>query len=172
MVRKSYWRSFFQKSLSIIRMGLVALFLASFTPLVVAAEATQADKTKQAVEDASSESMQAAQNFFQRVDENSMQNWTRDEIVAWVIMGLLVGSAAGVMSSLKSSGLGRVGQFALGLGGALVGCMLVRVGNIDYGWGEAVITYEALAYSLGAAVLFIVGDRLIRRQMRKKKKKS
>ena len=157
--------------MSIVRMGLVVLFLLSFMPLKVAAESTQMDKTKQAVEDASRESMEAAGNFFQRVNDSGMQNWTRDEIVAWLIMALLVGSAAGMFTSMKATGLGKLGQFLLGLAGALLGCMLVRVGSIDYGWGAATITYEGLAYSFGAALLFIVIDRSIRRLMRKKKKK-
>lgn len=171
MDRKMDRRSFPGKYWSIFRMGLVALFLVSLMPLKVAAETKPIDKTKQAVEGASRESVEAAGNFFQRLNENGMQNWTRDEIVAWLIMALLVGSAAGMFTSMKATGLGKLGQFLLGLAGALVGCMLVRVGSIDYGWGKAVISYEGLVYSFGAALLFIVADRVIRRVTRKKKKK-
>ncbi len=171
MDRKYGRRSFSGTYVSILRKGLVALFLVSCIPLRVAAETSQVDKTKQAVQDAGRDSMEAAGNFFQRVNDSGMQNWTRDEIVAWLIMALLVGSAAGMFTSMKATGLGKLGQFMLGLAGALVGCMLVRLGSIDYDWGEAVITYEGLVYSFGAALLFIGADRITRRLMSRKKTK-
>ncbi len=170
MVGKSSSRSFFRNGLSIIRMGLVALALAAVVPLNAAAETSKIDETKQAVQDATSESMEAAGSFFQRVNESGVQNWTRDEIVAWLIMALLVGSAAGMFYSKKTNGLGKLIHFMFGLVGALAGCTLVRAGPINHGWGGTMISYEALVYSFGVALLLIVGDRILSSQKKKKKK--
>jgi uncharacterized membrane protein YeaQ/YmgE (transglycosylase-associated protein family) len=107
--------------------------------------------------------------LWHRVDESRLKNRTPDEIVAWVIMGVLVGAVAGMMTSLKTDGMGKLGRLLLGLGGAFLGGMIVKVAQLDFGWGPVLIRYEELLFSmLGAVVLVIVG-RVIRARSRKRK---
>ena len=92
------------------------------------------------------------------MDEARLEHRGRDEIAAWVIMGVLVGAVAGMMTSLKTSGLGKVGRLLLGLGGALIGGLVVQSAQINFGWGPVMIRYEELLFSfLGAIALIVVG---------------
>ncbi len=156
-----------------LAVGLAWLLAMACMPHVswAAEEPSQSEKAKEAVEEAGTKTTEAVGDFVQRVNDSRLVNRTRDEIVAWVLMGVLVGSVAGMMTSRKSSKLGRLGRLLLGLAGALVGGMIVRVAEISYGWGQIVLPYEELLYSMVAAIAFVVIGRLIRFQMQRKKKK-
>jgi uncharacterized membrane protein YeaQ/YmgE (transglycosylase-associated protein family) len=125
------------------------------------------DATK-SVQDAGRSAVDSFQSLWSRVDDSRLKNRTRDEIVAWVIMGVLVGSLAGMFTSLKSSGAGQVGRLLLGLAGALLGGMAVHVTQINFGWGPVLIRYEELLFSLAGAIALVVAARLIRSRAQKK----
>jgi uncharacterized membrane protein YeaQ/YmgE (transglycosylase-associated protein family) len=156
----------------ILAAGLAWLLAVACLPsAALAAEDTlQTAKAKEAVEEAGTKSAEAVGEFVQRVNESRLRNRTRDEIVAWALMGVLVGSVAGMLTSLKSTKMGRLGRLLLGLAGAMVGGMIVRVGAVDYGWGEIVIPYEELLYSVAAAIVFILLGRWIRTLKNRRKK--
>ena len=116
----------------------------------------------ESVQDAGRSAADSFKSLWSRVDDSRLKNRTRDEIVAWVIMGLLVGSLAGMFTSLKPSGLGKVGRLLLGLAGALLGGLAVHATRINFGWGPVLIRYEELLFSLVGAVLLIIVARLIR----------
>ena len=117
---------------------------------------------KESVQDASRAVGKSFEDLWRRVDEGRLKNRTRDEIVAWVIMGVLVGALAGMLPTLKTSGLGKFGRLLLGLTGALIGGMIVHVGRIDFGLGPVLIRYEELLFSLVGAVGLIIVARLFR----------
>ena len=120
------------------------------------------------VQDASRAVGHSFEDLWRRVSESRLKNRTRDEIVAWVIMGVLVGAVAGMLTSLKTSGLGKLGRLLLGLAGALIGGMIVHVGRIDFGLGPVLIRYEELLFSLVGAVVLILGARFFRSGAKKK----
>ena len=128
-------------------------------------EAAQATTT--AVEQAGRSAVNEAEQLWQRIDAARLKNRTPDEVVAWVLMGLLVGGLAGMMTSLKPSGLGKLGRVLLGLTGAFVGGMVVRVTRLDFGWGPVLIRYEELFVSLLGAVLLILLAKIIRSRSQK-----
>jgi len=108
------------------------------------------------VQEASRGVKKSFDDLWRRVDEARLKNRTRDELVAWVIMGALVGALAGLFASLKTTVLGKLGRLSLGLAGAFIGGVIVHVGRIDFGLGPVLIRYEELLFSLvGAAVLLI-----------------
>ena len=172
------------KIITPFRQSVVILFFAVLAfvatglllrPAQAADEPTLTEKTKQTVQE-TKESVKeagrtAAENLetlWQRVDESRLKNRTRDEIVAWIIMGVLVSSVAGMMTSLKPSGLGKLGRLLLGLAGAFLGGMVVRVTQLNFGWGPVQIRYEELLFSLLGAICLIVGGRLIHSRSKKK----
>ncbi|MCP5517274.1 MAG: GlsB/YeaQ/YmgE family stress response membrane protein [Verrucomicrobiales bacterium] len=121
-----------------------------------------------AVEEAGQSAADTAQALWQRVDEARLRNRTADEVVAWAIMGVVAGAIVGLMTGFRATGLGRVARLLLGLAGACLGGMVVRVAQIDFAWGAASIRYEELLFSfLGAIVLIVIG-RLVRNRSRKK----
>ena len=131
-------------------------------------KATAAAKdAKASVEEAGRSAAHSLENLWSRVDESRLKNRTRDEIVAWGIMGVLVGAVAGMFTSLKTSGLGKVGRLLLGLAGALLGGMVVHVAEINFDWGPVLIRYEELLFSLAGAVLLVVLGRFIRSKSKK-----
>lgn len=152
--------------------GFFCLYLSLVVaPATVRADGV-ADKTKatveevtDAVKDAGHSAADSFKSLWSRAD---FTNRTRDEIVAWVIMGVLVGAVAGMFTGLKTSGLGRVGRLILGLGGALLGGTVVHVARLDFGWGPVLVRYEELLFSLAGAVFLIVVARLVRSSATKK----
>src|SRR5687767_6753238 len=88
--------------------GLFCLYLSLIVvPATVRADgvtdqtkATVAEMTD-AAKDAGHSAAESFKTFWSRVD---LTNRTRDEIVAWVIMGVLVGAVAGMFTGLKTSG--------------------------------------------------------------------
>ena len=120
-----------------------------------------------AVEEAGRSVADSAKDLWQRVDEARLKNRTPDEIVAWIIMGVLVGAVAGMMSGLKSTGLGKVGRLMLGLVGAFIGGLVVHVGQFDFGWGPVLIRYEELFCSLLGAIVIVAVGKFIRFRAKK-----
>jgi uncharacterized membrane protein YeaQ/YmgE (transglycosylase-associated protein family) len=154
-----------------IGAALASLFLIGFLtwPALGADEPTLATKTKEvaqetteAVTEAGRSAADQAEQLWQRIDAARLKNRTPDEIVAWVIMGVLVGALAGSMTSLKPTGLGKLGRLLLGLAGAFLGGIVVRVTGLDFGWGPVLIRYEELAFALAGAILLLVLARLLR----------
>ena len=153
------------------------LFILGGLPLPpLAGEATgAAEKAKEvvrdttaAVEKTGTSAVEAAKEMWQRVDEARLRNRTRDELVAWVMMGMLVGAVAGMMTSLKPTGLGKIGRLALGLVGAFLGGIVVHVAKFDFGWGPVLIRYEELFFSLAGAILILAAGRILSSRMKKK----
>jgi uncharacterized membrane protein YeaQ/YmgE (transglycosylase-associated protein family) len=84
----------------------------------------------------------AAQETAATVDQAGLKNRTPDQIVAFVITGMLVGSLEGMMTSRKPTGLGHLGRLVLGLVGAFVGGMVVRLTGLNFGWGPVLMLAE------------------------------
>jgi uncharacterized membrane protein YeaQ/YmgE (transglycosylase-associated protein family) len=147
---------------------ICGLFLLCLNLLLVPGDAQAAngsgimDQTKAAVQDAGAAVADDAKSFWNRVKDNRLQNRSPDEIVAWVVMGVLVGALAGMFTSLNPSFLGKMGKLLLGLAGAFIGGMVVNVAKINFGWGGIVISYEEALFSLLGAILLVIIARLIR----------
>ena len=156
-------------------LGGVALILGCLTcGVVLGADDGLATKTKEVVKETSAAVDQAgrsaldqAEHLWQRIDAARLKNQTRDEIVAWAIMGVLVAAVAGMMTSLKPTGLGKLGRLLLGLGGAFIGGIVVRVTKLDFGWGPVLIRYEELFVSLLGAVLLVLLGKFLRSRSKK-----
>jgi uncharacterized membrane protein YeaQ/YmgE (transglycosylase-associated protein family) len=52
---------------------------------------------------------------------------TFDQFIAWMVVGLIGGSLAGLLITWEKEGFGRLRNFCLGLAGALVGDFLFRM---------------------------------------------
>src|SRR4051812_4035909 len=112
------------------RRGILALGMAlivfGFTPgTIISARAADsvsdhiskaASKVADAVKDAGESARNGLEKFWNRIDEKRIKNRTPDQIVAWVIMGLLVG---GLIQ--RFSNLNWFATLLLGLTGAFIG---------------------------------------------------
>jgi uncharacterized membrane protein YeaQ/YmgE (transglycosylase-associated protein family) len=117
-----------------------------------------AKKTSEAVQEAGTAASDTMKELWHRIDAARLANRTPDEIVAWLIMGVLVGALAGTMTSLKPTGSGKLALFLWGLAGAFLGGIIVSAAQINFGWGPVLIRYEELVFSfLGAIVLLLIG---------------
>ena len=152
----------------VLQNSVVLLFLLVLAEPCLAAD-TASGSRKSPGE--GSEPAQTVTTLQTRISENNPLNRTRDENVAFVLMGVLVGSAAGMFSKIRCSGLGMAGRLGLGLGGAFIGGMVVRVAQINFGWGTVTMGYEELLFSLLGAVFIVAISRGIQYQMRKRKSK-
>jgi uncharacterized membrane protein YeaQ/YmgE (transglycosylase-associated protein family) len=184
----------FQRYLNLCGWALFCLNLIALPVAVQAADEPSAgDRAKAAVEDTKQKAKDAAaavegavkdasnavtdatrtagekfHNLWRRVDESRLKNRTPDEIVAWVIMGVLVGAVAGMMTSLKTTGLGKLGRLLLGLAGAFLGGVVVHLTKVDFGMGPVLIRYEELLFSFAGAIVLLIAARLLRSGAKKK----
>ena len=156
-------------TLVVLLIGLVGqpLFAADAAGTTEKAKAV-ARETSVAVERAGTAAADTARGLWERIDEARLKNRTPDELVAWVIMGVLVGAVAGMMATPKPTGLGKLGRLAVGLAGAFLGGIMVHVGRFDFGWGPVLIRYEELFFSLVGAILIVAAGRIIRSRMKRK----
>jgi uncharacterized membrane protein YeaQ/YmgE (transglycosylase-associated protein family) len=161
--------------------GKLLLILACLVggPALAADEPAVFTKTKEAAQETTAAVAQAgrsaavqAEDLWQRIDAARLKNRTPDELVAWVIMCVLVGALAGMMTSLEPTGFGKAGRLLLGLAGAFLGGIVVSVTRLDFGWGPVLIRYEELAFSLLGAILILVLARFIRSRSKKQVPKA
>jgi uncharacterized membrane protein YeaQ/YmgE (transglycosylase-associated protein family) len=113
----------------------------------VGAAATEATK---AVEDTSKRALNKVEALWLRIDQRRLVNRTPDEIVAWALMGLLVGGLL-----YRVTKLSQVTTIVLGLAGAFLGGILVNVLQLDFGLGPVLIRYEDLIFSLGGGFVLL-----------------
>ena len=109
----------------------------------IAKEASQAAGTK-------------LEEVWRKIDERRLKNRTPDEIVAWVLIGLLV-----TMLIHQFSKLNKVATLLLGLGGAFVGGIVGNLLGFDIGMGPVLIRYEELLASVAGGILIIIAARCL-----------
>ena len=152
----------------LLGLGLSAAVIPSRAQTSAAQTAVQsvsdtAEKAKQSVEDAGKTAYNKLDQLWRKLDERRLSNRTPDEIVAWVIMGLLVG---GLLA--HATRINRLGAFALGLVGAFFGGLVAHLTELNLGFGPVLIRYEDLLFSLvGGVLLVIVGKLLTKRRTKK-----
>jgi len=159
---------------SLLLISLVAALLT--LPQAFAAEEGLADQTKKAasdvketVQDAGQSVADKAEELWKQIDAARLKNRTPDQIVAWVIMGVLVGALAGLFTSLGTTGFGKLGRLLLGLAGAFIGGVVCQIVKVDLGMGPVLIRYEELLFAFVGAVVLVGVSRFIRSRARKKK---
>jgi uncharacterized membrane protein YeaQ/YmgE (transglycosylase-associated protein family) len=77
-----------------------------------------------------------------------------DQIIVWIIVGLLSGSLVGLLITRERKGFGRLANLALGLAGALVGGLLFRLFGLFP-------NLDRIAISLRDVVAAVVGSLLV-----------
>lgn len=154
----------------VLQVNLVLFFLLTTAPCHAQDVASAGEKTKVAMESLAQTVGDEIVTLEQRISDSRLVNRSRDENVAFIFMGVLIGSVAGMFSKVKSSGIGQVGRLLLGLGGAFIGGMVVRVAQIDFGWGTISIGYEKFLFSLLGAIAIVGISRFVSYQMHKKPK--
>lgn len=95
----------------------------------------------------------------ERFQENRLVNREPADILAWIFMGALVGALAGTFSPLGTTLVARLIRLALGLAGAFVGGMIVRIWDIDFGWPIIEIPLVEAAFSLLGAIALVAALR-------------
>ena len=132
-------------------------------PVTEKVSAAAADAEKK-IEAAGKEASNKLEELWQRIDERRLKNRTRDEIVAWLLMGLLVAAILHRISKLS-----LLTNCALGLAGAFAGGMAAHVTQFNIGLGPVLIRYEDLICAIGGSLLLLV---LVRWLMSKRKPKE
>jgi uncharacterized membrane protein YeaQ/YmgE (transglycosylase-associated protein family) len=150
----SGWRT------SVFSLALLALLLLSTLPATAADDSVSqkanqtVEETKKAIQGAGQATSDSIDELWRRIDEARLKNRSPDEIVAWALMGVLVGAVAAMLTSLKAAG--RVGYLVSGLVGAFIGGIVVHLTRVDFGWGPVLIRYEELLFSFVGAILIVL----------------
>lgn len=142
-----------QSGLLAITLGVTLCAL----PLVGVAQTSSTGGASETIHEKGQEAVSKAETLWLRIDERRLKNRTPDEIVAWVIMGLLV---SGLLYRL--GGRGQIASILLGLIGAFVGGIVAHVAQLDFGLGPILITYEDLICSLVGGLLILGGAKWLK----------
>lgn len=87
---------------------------------------------------------------------------TAGQLIAWVILGLLVGSFVGRLIRVRRRGFGLIGNLVVGLVGAVIGGFLFDVLRVEFG-REVILSLNDFVAAFCGALIFIVVVTLIRR---------
>jgi uncharacterized membrane protein YeaQ/YmgE (transglycosylase-associated protein family) len=134
-------------------VGVARLQAASSVSDQVGAVTSEAGKQ---IKDAGQAAETKMQQLWRRIDEQRLIHRTPDQIVAWAIMGLLVGGLIHHFSKLN-----KVATLLLGLTGAFLGGIIANVAQFDIGLGPVLIRYEELLASFLGGLVIILGARML-----------
>jgi uncharacterized membrane protein YeaQ/YmgE (transglycosylase-associated protein family) len=159
-------------ALALITLALLCAWpgtplMAADKSLTDSVEKAAKDATK-SVEEAGKTAADKIEQLWQSIESQRIKNRTRDEIVAWVIMGILVGGLAGTFSAYATTGMGRFINLIFGLIGAFIGGVLATMTHLDFGWGPVLIRYEELLLSFVGAAVIVLFARWMRNRSGKK----
>jgi uncharacterized membrane protein YeaQ/YmgE (transglycosylase-associated protein family) len=117
---------------------------------------TATAEAEKKVQEASKTAQSHWEELWRRIDEQRLKNRTPDQIVAWIIMGLLVSSLIHEFSKLN-----RFATLLLGLAGSFIGGMIANISGLNLGLGPVLIRYEDLIASLAGGLLLLLAARWI-----------
>jgi uncharacterized membrane protein YeaQ/YmgE (transglycosylase-associated protein family) len=80
-----------------------------------------------------------------------------DQVVVWIVVGLLGGSLAGLVVKWDREGFGFVRNLGLGLAGALVGGLLFRLFRLFPGLDAVSISLRDVVAAFVGSLLVLVG---------------
>jgi uncharacterized membrane protein YeaQ/YmgE (transglycosylase-associated protein family) len=82
---------------------------------------------------------------------------TLDEVIVWIVVGLLGGSLAGLLVTWERQGFGFLKNLGLGLAGAVVGGLLFRLLGLLPELDKVSISLRDLVSALIGSLLVLVG---------------
>ena len=82
---------------------------------------------------------------------------TVDQVIVWIVVGLLGGSLAGVMVKRDREGFGIIRNLGLGLAGALVGGLLFRLFRLWPGLDQIAISLRDVVAAFIGSMLVLIG---------------
>jgi len=83
-------------------------------------------------------------------------NVTIEELVVWLVIGMLAGTLAGLIVKRKKAGFGHLANLGLGLVGALIGGFLFDLFGVFTGLDDISISLRDIVAALAGALLFLV----------------
>ena len=88
-----------------------------------------------------------------------------DEVIAWLVVGALAGSLAGMLVKRRKEGFGHLLNLGIGLVGALIGGLLFKVCDVKLGvLGQVTITFEEVVAGLVGSLIFLAAIWAVRRE--------
>jgi hypothetical protein len=127
------------------------------------ADAVAADAGKK-VNEASQAAGTKLEELWRRIDERRLMNRTPDQLVAWVIMGLLVAGLIRWFSKYN-----QITALLLGLVGSFAGGIVANLTQVDLGLGPVLIRYEDLLASLAGGLVILIAARILAARRAEKK---
>ena len=83
-------------------------------------------------------------------------NVTIEELMVWLVIGMLAGTLAGLIATRKKAGYGHLANLGLGLVGALIGGVLFDLFGIAPALDNISVSLRDIVAALTGALLFLV----------------
>ena len=77
------------------------------------------------------------------------------EIIVWLVVGALAGSATGMLVTRSRGGFGRLANLGIGLVGAILGGLIFNVFRIDLGLQNISISLQDLVSAFAGSLIFL-----------------
>jgi uncharacterized membrane protein YeaQ/YmgE (transglycosylase-associated protein family) len=82
-------------------------------------------------------------------------NLTIGQLIVWLIVGGLAGTMTGRLVTFKKEGLGWWTNLGVGMAGALIGGIVLRIFPVNLGLGDLKVTFEDLIAAFLGSLLFV-----------------
>lgn len=79
-----------------------------------------------------------------------------EELIVWVVVGMLAGTLAGLIIKRKKAGFGHLANLGLGMIGALIGGYLFDLFGIAAGLDNISVSLRDIVAALVGALLFLI----------------
>jgi len=100
--------------------------------------------------------------------------FTPQNIATWLIVGIIIGPFVGMLLTRKKEGYGRLTNTAIGLIGAVVGMILLKMFNVaqhlPFNLRQYAITAEDLAAAIVGSLLFLTVIWILKKLLTRSKK--
>ena len=90
------------------------------------------------------------------------------QVVVWLVVGGIAGSFVGAIFTRSKEGYGRFRNLSLGLAGALIGGLFLRLFNFDFGLEKITISAADLVAAVAGSALLVVAHGVWKRTSERK----
>ena len=88
---------------------------------------------------------------------------TTDQVIVWLVIGVLAGFIVGLIFKGKKKGFGFFSNLLIGLIGAIIGGFIFDLFNVRLGLGKIVLSFDDLIAAVAGAFILLIIIAILRK---------